>query len=49
MATLTVDEILRRLEALRHEPTRARHRRLGAGENQFGDRVGDIRKPASAT
>lgn len=47
MATLTVDEILQRLEALGHEPTRARNRRLGAGENQFGVRMGDIRKLAS--
>lgn len=48
MATPTVDEILRRLEALRHAPTRARNHRLGAGENQFGVRMGDIRKLASA-
>lgn len=44
--TMAVEEILARLEALGNEKVRAQTTRSGAGENQFGVRLGDIRKLA---
>jgi len=42
----TVSHVMARLEALGHEKVRARNLKLGAGEAQFGVRMGDIRKVA---
>ncbi len=42
----TVAAILSDLEALGDEKVRARNAKLGAGEDQFGVRMGDIRKVA---
>jgi 3-methyladenine DNA glycosylase AlkD len=39
-------DVLSKLEALGDERVRAQNRRNGAGENQFGVRLGDIRKVA---
>jgi 3-methyladenine DNA glycosylase AlkD len=46
MITMNLDETLRRLEALGTEKMRAQNRKHGAGDNQFGVRLGDIRKVA---
>lgn len=46
MAT-TVEEALARLEALGNEKIRARNRKNGADDNQFGVAMGDIRKVAA--
>ena len=46
MAT-TVKEALAQLEALGDERVRAQNRRSGAGDNQFGVKLGDIRKVAA--
>ncbi len=43
---MTLTEILDRLESLGDEKVRARNRKNGAGDNQFGARLGDIRKLA---
>ncbi len=43
---MTVDEALARLEELGSEKTREQNRKQGAGDNQFGVRLGDIRKVA---
>lgn len=43
----TVSEILAELEALGKEPMRERNRKAGAGDNQFGVLMGDIRKVAA--
>jgi len=43
---MTVTEALARLEALGEEKVRERNRRLGAGEAQYGVRLGDVRKLA---
>ncbi|QDV32992.1 DNA alkylation repair protein [Tautonia plasticadhaerens] len=40
---MTLDESLARLEALGNERMRAQNTRHGAGDNQFGVRLGDIR------
>ena len=45
---MTVAEVLARLEALGDEKVRARNRRLGAGDAQFGAKLGDLRKLAKA-
>ena len=45
--TTTVEETLVQLEALGHEKVRAQNRRNGAGDNQFGVKLGDIRKIAA--
>jgi 3-methyladenine DNA glycosylase AlkD len=45
--TMTLDEILARLEALGDEKVRAQNRKQGAGDHQFGVRLGDIRKLAA--
>jgi len=45
MAT-TLEEALAQLEALGNEKVRAQNRKKGAGDNQFGVRMGDIRKLA---
>lgn len=47
MMTMTLKETLKRLEALGHERMRAQNRKHGAGDNQFGVRLGDIRKLAT--
>lgn len=46
MAT-TLKETLAQLEALGNEKVRARNRKNGAGDNQFGVQLGDIRKLAA--
>src|SRR5215510_10902283 len=46
MAT-TVKDTLAQLEALGNEKVRAQNRRNGAGDNQFGVKLGDIRKLAA--
>jgi 3-methyladenine DNA glycosylase AlkD len=43
---MTVERILERLEALGNEKVRARNRRLGAGDAQYGVLLGEIRKLA---
>ena len=45
--TLTLKESLKQLEALGNEKVRARNRKHGAGDNQFGVQMGDIRKVAA--
>jgi 3-methyladenine DNA glycosylase AlkD len=44
----TVAQVLERLEALGDEKVRARNRRLGAGDEQFGVKLGEIRKVAKS-
>ncbi len=44
---MTLEEALSRLESLGDEKVRAQNRRNGAGDNQFGVRLGDIRKLAA--
>lgn len=44
---MTLKETLARLEALGNEKMRAHNRKNGAGDNQFGVRMGDIRKLAA--
>jgi 3-methyladenine DNA glycosylase AlkD len=44
--TTTLKETLAQLEALGNEKVRAHNRKHGAGDNQFGARLGDIRKLA---
>lgn len=46
---MTNTEILARLEALADEPRRAHNARNGAGDNQIGVKMGDIRKVAKAS
>lgn len=43
---MTIDEVLGQLEALGTQQVRAQNARAGAGENQFGVRLGEIRKIA---
>jgi 3-methyladenine DNA glycosylase AlkD len=43
---MTLDEILGRLETLGHEKVRKLNSRNGAGDNQFGVQLGDLRKLA---
>lgn len=45
--TMTLQEALKRLEALGNEKVRARNRKRGAGDNQFGVQLGDLRKVAA--
>lgn len=40
-------EAMKQFEALGSERMRAQNRRHGAGENQFGVRLGDVRKLAA--
>lgn len=40
---MTVEEVLSQLEALGNERLRARNAKFGAGSNQFGVKMGDIR------
>ena len=47
MATITLEGTLERLEALGSEKMRAQNRKKGAGDNQFGVQLGDIRKLAA--
>lgn len=44
---MTLKETLAQLEALGNEKVRAQNRRNGAGDNQFGVKLGDIRKMAA--
>lgn len=44
--TMTLKETLAQLEALGDEKVRAHNRKHGAGDNQFGVRLGEIRKLA---
>jgi 3-methyladenine DNA glycosylase AlkD len=44
---MTLDEALKQLKALGNDATRARNKKLGSGDNQFGVRMGDIRKVAA--
>lgn len=46
MAT-TLEDTLAQMESLGDEKVRAQNRRHGAGDNQFGVRLGDIRKLAA--
>lgn len=43
---MNLQEALQQLEALGHEKVRAQNRKQGASENQYGVRLGDIRKLA---
>ncbi len=45
--TMTVANALKELKALAHEGTRKQNKKRGAGDNQFGVRLGDIRKVAA--
>ena len=47
MATTTLKETLAQLEALGNEKVRAHNSKNGAGNNQFGVRLGDIRNLAT--
>lgn len=47
MATITLKETLKQLEAPGNEKMRAQNSKNGAGDNQFGVRLGDIRKLAT--
>lgn len=44
---MTLKETLAQLKALGDEKTRAQNKKRGAGDNQFGVRMGDIRKLAA--
>lgn len=44
---MTLQEVMQQLEALGNEKVRARNRKLGAGDNQFGVQMGDLRKVAA--
>lgn len=44
---MTLKTVLSQLESLGHEKVRAQNRKKGAGDNQFGVRLGDIRKLAA--
>lgn len=44
---MTVDHVLAELESLGDEKVRAQNRKQGAGDNQFGVKLGDIRKLAA--
>lgn len=44
---MTLKTVLSQLESLGHEKVRAQYRKKGAGDNQFGVRLGDIRKLAA--
>ncbi len=43
---MTLKEALSQLEALTNETTKARNAKYGAGPNQFGVKLGDIRTVA---
>ena len=47
ITTRTLEEILRQLESLCDEKTRAHNSKYGAGDNQFGVKLGDIRTLAN--
>ena len=44
---MTIKETLKQLKALGDEKVRAQNKKRGAGDNQFGVRLGDIRKVAA--
>jgi 3-methyladenine DNA glycosylase AlkD len=44
---MTLKDTLAQLESLGNEKVRAHNKKYGAGENQFGVRLGDIRKLAA--
>src|SRR5882672_1880470 len=41
--TMTLEEILRQLESLGNAGVRAQNAKRGAGDNQFGVKLGDVR------
>ena len=43
---MTLKETLAELEAMGNEKVRAQNKKKGAGDNQYGVRMGDIRKLA---
>ncbi|UCF35883.1 MAG: DNA alkylation repair protein, partial [Acidobacteriota bacterium] len=43
---MNLKETLKQLESLGNEKVRAQNRKRGAGDNQFGVRLGDLRKLA---
>jgi 3-methyladenine DNA glycosylase AlkD len=45
--TITLQETLKQLEALGNEKMRAQNRKRGGGDEQFGVRLGDVRKLAA--
>ncbi|MDC0743852.1 DNA alkylation repair protein [Polyangium sp. rjm3] len=45
--TMTLKDALAQLESLGHEKVRAQNKKHGAGDHQFGVRLGDIRKLAA--
>ena len=45
--TTTLEKTLAQLEALGSDKVRAQNRRQGAGDNQFGVKLGDIRTVAA--
>jgi len=47
MKTMTLAETMQQLEALGNEKMRQQNRKRGGGDNQFGVRLGDIRKLAA--
>lgn len=48
MSTATVDSVLKQLKSLGSEKVRAQNAKNGAGDNQYGVMMGDIRKVANA-
>jgi 3-methyladenine DNA glycosylase AlkD len=44
---MTLEDALEQLKALGNETVRARNKKHGAGENQFGVQLGDVRKVAA--
>ncbi len=44
---MTLQEAMQTLAALGNEKVRARHRKLGSGDNLFGVQMGDLRKVAA--
>jgi 3-methyladenine DNA glycosylase AlkD len=47
MISMTLQETLKQLQSLGNEKVREQNRRQGAGDNQFGVKLGDIRKLAA--
>lgn len=46
---MTIKETLKQLEVLGNEKMRAQNKKNGAGNNQFGVRLGEIKKLARLT
>lgn len=47
VATITLEDTLKRLKSLGNESTRAHYKKLGAGDNMFGVKLGDLRSVAN--